>query len=112
MHVHHREPALLLACFLLIFSGVVLANDVTADCTGSTPGAFTSISDALNSLPLAGPNSVFVIGTCHENVTISGRSSLVIFANPGAATLTTGNANRRLLFIIDSIGIFIDGVNF
>ncbi len=105
-------PRCLLVIFLLVFSGVALANDITADCTGTTPGAATSINQALLSLPLAGPNSIYVIGTCTESVTISGRTQLTIFANPGTATLTAADPNRRLLVMFDSSQVFIDGLNF
>lgn len=97
---------------LLLSPALAFANDVTADCTGQTPGAFTSISEALVSMPAAGPNSIFVIGTCTENINIFQYSSLTIFANPGTATIAAANPNRRLLLINDAHTIFIDGINF
>lgn len=112
MRAHLCGPRFLLAIFLLVLPGLALANDITADCTGTTPGAATSINQALLSLPLAGPNSIYVIGTCTENVTISGRTQLTIFANPGTATLNSANPNRRLLVMFDSSQVFIDGLNF
>lgn len=112
MRAHSCGPRLLLVIFLLVLPGLAFANDVTVDCTGVTPGAFTTISQALLSLPLAGPNSIFVIGTCTDNVTISGRTQLTIFANPGTATLTAANPTRRLLVMFDSTQVFIDGLNF
>lgn len=112
MRTHLCGPRFLLGVFLLVLPALALANDVTADCTGTTPGAATSINQALLSLPLAGPNSIYVIGTCTENVTISGRTQLTIFANPGTATLNSANPNRRLLVMFDSTQIFIDGLNF
>lgn len=112
MRTHPCGPRFLLGILLLVLPGLAFANDVTADCTGSTPGAATTISEALLSLPLAGPNSIFVIGTCTENVTISGRTQLTIFANPGTATLNSANPNRRTLVMFDSSQIFIDGLNF
>jgi hypothetical protein len=103
---------LLFACLLLLFSNLAFAAGATVDCSGATPGAFTSIHAALASLPAAGPNSITVTGNCTENVNIIGRSQLTINAVPGTANVIAANPNARVLLIISSQGIFIDGLNF
>ena len=72
-----------------LLPATAFAAGAVVDCTGATPGAFTSINAALASLPAAGPNSISVVGTCHENVVFIGRSDLTIFGNP-TATVTPG----------------------
>jgi hypothetical protein len=71
----------------LLPSSLAFAAGATVDCSGATPGAFTSITAALASLPAAGPNSISVTGACHENVVMVGRTDLTIFGNP------TGNSS-------------------
>src|SRR5215467_8079210 len=103
---------ILLACLLVLLpSSLAFAAGATVDCTGATPGAFTSITAALASLPAAGPNSISVTGTCHENVVIFNRTDLTIFGNP-TATVMPGNANGHLLAINNSQRINIQGITF
>ena len=83
---------------VLLPSSLAFADGATVDCSGATPGAFTTITAALASLPAAGPNSIAVTGTCHENVVMFGRTDLTIFGNP-TATVVPGNANGHLLAI-------------
>jgi hypothetical protein len=81
------------------------------DCSGATPGAFTTIHAALASLPQAGPNFISVSGTCAENVTMFGRTDLSIVGNP-SATVVPGNPNGRLLAISASQRIGIQNLTF
>jgi len=76
------------------------------DCSGATPGAFTSINAALASLPAQGPNSITVTGACHESVVIVGRTQLNISGNP-TATITPSNPNGRglVIFASQQVGI-------
>src|SRR5215469_1793887 len=67
---------------LVLLSGAALAAGAVVDCSGATPGAFTTITAALASLTPAGPNSISVVGTCQENVVFLGYSDLTIFGNP------------------------------
>jgi len=96
---------------LVLMSGAAFAAGAVVDCSGATPGAFTSITAALASLPAAGPNSISVVGTCHENVVFTGRTDLTIFGNP-SATVTPGNANGHLLAINSSQRIGIQNLTF
>jgi len=102
---------LLLGCLLLLISNLAFAADVVVDCSGATPGAFTSITAALASLPAAGPNSISVTGTCHENVVMFGRTDLNISGNP-TATVVPGNANGHLLAIAGSQRVGIQNITF
>jgi len=54
------------------------AKVVTVDCSGATPGAFTSLDAALSTLPLQGPNSVTITGTCTAGTGIVGFNELVL----------------------------------
>ena len=104
---------ILFICLLaaVLPSSLAFAADATVDCTGATPGAFTSITAALASLPAAGPNSISVTGTCHENVVMFGRTDLTIFGNP-TATVVPGNANGHLLVIDASQRVGIQNITF
>jgi hypothetical protein len=103
----------LFICLLaaLLPSSLAFAAGATVDCSGATPGAFTTITAALASLPAAGPNSISVTGTCHENVVMSGRTDLTIFGNP-TATVVPGNANGHLLAIFASQRVGIQNITF
>ena len=102
---------LLFACSFLLLSSSAFAASAVVDCSGATPGAFTSIHDALASLPAAGPNSISVTGTCHENVVMAGRTDLNISGNP-SATVVPGNANGHLLAIDASQRVGIQNITF
>src|SRR5438309_5029312 len=101
----------LLAGILLLMPAAAFAAGAVVDCSGATPGAFTTITAALASLPAAGPNSISVTGTCHENVIMFGRTDLTIFGNP-TATVVPGNANGHLLAIFGSQRIGIQNITF
>src|SRR5215472_3360965 len=96
---------------VLLPSSLAFAADATVDCSGATPGAFTTITSALASLPAAGLNSISVTGTCHENVVMFGRTDLIIVGNP-TATVVPGNANGHLLAIAASQRVGIQNITF
>lgn len=77
-------------------------------CPGGTPGGFTSINAALASLPPAGPNAVFITGTCQENVIVSGFTNLLIAGNP-SATIQPATPNGHPLEIFNSQRVTIQG---
>lgn len=97
--------------FLMLLSAMAHAAGAVVDCSGATPGAFTSINAALASFSKTGPNSITVTGTCHENVVIFGFTDLNISGNP-TATVTPGNANGRLLVIFNSQRVGIQNIVF
>ena len=84
----------LLAAVVLLFPTTVRAASVTVDCSGVTPGAFTTISAALGTLDNIGPHTITVTGTCVENVFLGQRDRLTIQA-PGGQTATVSAANRN-----------------
>jgi hypothetical protein len=103
----------LLCAFLLLFlaSSLSLGQNLTTvivDCTGATPGAFTSLSTAIANSP---DNSDFqVIGTCTENgLTIQNRRNLVIIADP-TATIQTTVPGAALILVNHSQNIEIDNL--
>ena len=102
---------LLFLCSLLFLSSFAFADGAVVDCSGATPGAFTTITAALASLPAAGPNNISVTGTCHENVVMFGRTDLTIFGNP-TAIVVPGNANGHLLAIAASQRVGIQNITF
>src|SRR5437868_3452401 len=102
---------LFFCCLLLLFSNLAFADNAVVDCSGATPGAFTSIHEALAALPATGPNSISVSGTCHENVVMFGRTNLNISGNP-TATVVPGNANGHLLAIGGSQRVGIQNITF
>ena len=56
---------------------------VNVDCSGSNLQAFHTITAALNTLDLVGPNTITVSGTCQENVALVQRDRLTIQAAAG-----------------------------
>jgi hypothetical protein len=101
----------LLCCLLFLAPGLMSAQAIV-DCSGATPPpAFTSITAALASLPNAGPNTILVTGTCHENVVMFGRTDLNISGNP-TATVVPGNALGHLLSINASQRVGIQNITF
>lgn len=102
---------LLLPILCFVLPAAAYGASAVVDCSGGTPGAFTTITAALATLPNAGPNSISVKGTCSENVSIINRTDLDIFGNP-TATVQPGNPNLRLLLIVSSQRISIRNITF
>src|SRR5262252_9022299 len=76
----------------LMFPGSAMAANVAVDCSGQTPGAFSSLQAALDSLDVTGPHFISVTGTCTENVNIFNRQRISIFAASGqTATINAAN---------------------
>jgi hypothetical protein len=86
------------------------ANNAVVDCSGVTPGAFTTITAALASLPKTGPNFVTVSGgPCTDNVVVRGFSQLFISSAGPSVTINPADPNRRLLNIFGSQNVNIEG---
>jgi hypothetical protein len=83
MTICSSRPKLLFTCLLvlLLSSGLAFAQ-VTVGCPGGTPGAFTSLQQAISSSP--DHSSFLVSGTCTENIVIQDRNNLSFFGNPSA----------------------------
>jgi hypothetical protein len=113
------------AATLLALASSTWADNLSVDCSGATPGAFTSIQAAINSLPVNAttePHKITVVGTC-GTVSIDSRQRITIEAPAGqTATLTSANPNaflvsiarsrsivlRRLVVSGGRIGLFLD----
>ncbi|HKF20007.1 MAG TPA: right-handed parallel beta-helix repeat-containing protein [Candidatus Angelobacter sp.] len=103
----------LAVCLMFLAApSLIFAAGATVDCTGATPGAFTSINAAIQSLPPVGPNSINVLSNCTENVIVNGYSNLTISAVPGSFSVSATDANHRAMVIFDSLNVFVDGLSF
>ncbi len=95
--------------FAIMATSASFAKDVLVDCSGATPGAFVSINAALFGLPLQGPNSITISGTCSEGFTILGFHELTL---QGSAILKPPVPNAHIMTIFRSHGIFVKGLTF
>ncbi len=103
------RTGLLLAVAFFLLPTVSRAANATVDCSGATPGAFLSITAALNALDFQGPNTITVTGTCTENVSANSRERLIIQAAPGqTATINAADPSGIVLetFASHNIGLF------
>ena len=96
-----------LALALLLVPVTIFAANVTVDCSGATPGAFTSINTAVGTLDAVGPNTVFVSGTCVENVVISSHDRVTLQGSPSA---TIQAASGTVLRVDRSEGVVLRGL--
>jgi hypothetical protein len=79
---------------VLLAAGSASAADLTVICPGGGPGAYPSITAALNAIANnAGPNSITVSGTCTENIVLRNQNDLNIHAAQGSAAVITNAAN-------------------
>jgi hypothetical protein len=105
---HFRN--LVLFGLLVCLSLPALANNVSVNCSGGTK--FTTITAALNSLDLTGPNTITVSGVCVENVVISRRDRLTIHSVTGQTATIQNAANPAgiTVLIAGSHNILLDGL--
>ncbi|MGH9494315.1 MAG: right-handed parallel beta-helix repeat-containing protein, partial [Candidatus Sulfotelmatobacter sp.] len=84
----------------------------TVDCSNNNGQSFPSITAALNTLNLVGPNVITVSGVCHENVTIAQRDRLTIQAAAGQlATIENAASPAGItLLIVGSHNITLTGL--
>src|SRR5215467_3666876 len=112
MNVRHSRPRFVVCLgVLLLSSSLMFAAGAVVDCSGATPGAFTTITAALASLPLAGPNSITVTGTCMEHVLLLNRTDLFVLGNP-TATIQPATPTGRPLFISSSQRVSFNLITF
>jgi hypothetical protein len=79
---------------LALAGGLASAANFNVICPGGGPGAYPSITAALNAITNnAGPNSITVSGTCTENLTIRNQNDLIIQAAAGTTPVITNAAN-------------------
>src|SRR5581483_4806191 len=93
---------------IFVLSGTAFAqttNNATIDCTGATPGAFTSISQAVFNSP---DNTTFtIVSNCADQIDIQNRSNLNFFAN--IPVTITGSPNIQVFTISNSQNISFSG---
>lgn len=79
---------------VLLGASSAAAADLTVICPGGGPGAYPSITAALNAITNnAGPNSISVSGTCTENIVIFNQNNLNIHNAPGSTAVITNAAS-------------------
>jgi len=109
MKLRSFGPRLLICLATLLLSSLSFAqteNTATIDCSGATPGAFTSITQAIISSP---DHSVFTVtGNCTDNIDIQRRNDLSFFAT-SPVTIQAGAPDRSLLIISNSQDIDFSG---
>ena len=87
------------------------AATANVDCTGATPGAFTSINSALLTLDNIGPHVVNVTGPCTESVNIQQRDRLTIqSAPPNTAVINAPAPGASVLIVGGSHNIILRGL--
>ena len=98
----------LLCAFLLLLPTSTLSfsqteSSATIDCSGATPGAFSSVQQAILGSP---DHTVFTIsGSCTENfITIQRRNDLS-FITTAPATLQVTSPNKQVLLLNHSENI-------
>jgi hypothetical protein len=115
MQASHRQVRLWRSAFictmLLPLSG--WAANLTVDCSGATPGAFTSLQAAINSLDVIGPHQITMAShDCVENVQIMNRQRLTIVAPTGAYIVSAAGVAGDAMTISGSTGITFTTVGF
>lgn len=109
MRLHLAPSRAIMMCLLGLLSLPAFANTAVVDCTGATPGAFTTINDAINSMPPIGPNTVTVnAGPCTGPILVFRRTDLGIFA-AAPVTIQVAAPTQRILNIFDSHNVGISG---
>lgn len=102
----------LLRAFLLLFMSSTLAfaqseNTATIDCSGATPGAYTSIAQAIATSP---DHTVFTIsGNCTESIVNIQRRSDLTFIATGPTTIQVTSPDQQVLIITHSENITFSG---
>ena len=78
---------------LSLFAGlpVMGAHGLSVDCSGATPGAFTSIGAAIASVPTVSNQTILVKGTCVERVALMDVKNVQIEGSPSATLLHDGH---------------------
>lgn len=100
-----RKIPLLLATVVFCLPTIAAAATVDVDCGNPSPpaGTHSTISAALGTLPLIGPNTINVNGSCTESLNLIGFQNLTIQAALlGAATITPANPNVQAFSLTSS----------
>jgi len=93
----------LLLAFAICFSAPSRTQSVV-DCTGTTPGAFTTINAAVSS---AGPGTfILVTGPCNEDVSLSNQTNIFLGAWYGTRATVNGQIS-----VSGSHGVYLYGLD-
>jgi hypothetical protein len=105
----------ILAGAVLLLSCTSFADELTVDCTGATPGAYTSIQDAIGALGPGDPTPVWnfharhvitILSDCVERIPVYDRQGLTIQAPAGErVTITPPSPGGAVVHIGGSQGI-------
>ncbi|MBS1839802.1 MAG: right-handed parallel beta-helix repeat-containing protein [Acidobacteria bacterium] len=110
------RTCLFIACVVVYLTVTIPAGraaNVNVACPGGGPGAFPSISAALNSLNPNDSNTISVSGACVENVFFANFERLLIIAAPGQSpTITAADPNGIVLQMFQSTGVTLIGLTF
>lgn len=102
----------LVRAFLLFLISSTLAfaqteNTATIDCSGATPGAFTSVAQAIANSP---DHTVFTIsGNCNETIVDIQRRNDLTFIAFGPTTIQVTSPDQQVLIITHSQNITFSG---
>lgn len=102
----------LLRAFLLFLMSSTLAfaqneNTATIDCSGATPGAFTSVAQAIATSP---DHTVFTIsGNCTETLVDIQRRDDLTFIATAPTTIQVSSPDQQVLIITHSQNIIFSG---
>jgi hypothetical protein len=109
MRLHFAGARTLVCLLLLLPASLAFAQNVIVDCSGATPGAFTSLTLAIISSP--DKTAFLVSGTCTENINVGARNGLIFLGNP-AATIQATNPNSAVVGMVDSQDIRFQDMTF
>jgi hypothetical protein len=96
--------ASLLPCCFFCLSDLASAQLYNVDCSGNTPGAYTTINSVLPLL--TNGSQVMIVGTCTENVSLNNLNNVYMGAPWGQTMNLQGN-----LFINGSLNLILYGMN-
>src|SRR5215472_800820 len=112
-----RNRLVLSALFGLFKLGLLLPSsqaayvNVNVVCPGGGPGAYATISAALNSLNPNDSNTITVSGACVDNLFIANFERLLIQAAAGTTpTITAADPNGIVLQTYQSTGVTLAGL--
>ncbi len=92
--------------FLFLAASPALADPgakLKVDCNaGQTISAALATLNKLPAVGSAGPNTVMISGTCHENITVVGMNNLTLQGDPTATVKGNANGFGVVLWVADS----------
>jgi hypothetical protein len=104
-----RRVVLVLFLFAVLPASAM--HILTVDCSGATPGAFTTINAAIASVPSISDKTILIKGTCAEHVRIWDTVNVRLEGNPAATLLHDGSPSEfRILWINRSSEVTVKGL--